>query len=48
MQLSLKKDDMKKEITYKLDEQKLSAEEESKEYRQYFTKLKKIMMKNNI
>ena len=30
VQLSLKKDDKKKEITYKLDEQKLSAEEESK------------------
>lgn len=32
VQLSLKKDDKKKEITYKLDEQKLSAEEESKVY----------------
>lgn len=47
MQLSLKKDDKKKEITYKLDEQKLSAEEESKVYIQFFKKLKKIMMKNN-
>ena len=47
VQLSLKKDDKKKEITYKLDEQKLSAEEESKVYIQFFKKLKKIMMKNN-
>ena len=47
VQLSLKKDEQKKKITYRLDEQKLSAEEESRMYTQFFKKLKKIMMKRN-
>lgn len=47
VQLSLKKDEKKKKVIYKLDEQKLSEKEEAKVYIQFFKKLKKIMMKNN-
>lgn len=47
VQISLKKDEQKKEITYRLDEQKLSVVEESKIYTQFFKKLRKIMRRKN-
>lgn len=47
VQLSLKKDEQNKKITYRLNEQKLSAEEESRMYTQFFKKLKRIMTEHN-
>lgn len=48
VQLFLQKDNKKKKITYKLNEQKISSKEVQKEYQRFFKKLKKEIVGRNL